>query len=39
MNAIKKYNFALLINEQKVMTGRYRYRRDFRGYFKNLFKR
>ena len=34
-----EYNLASLINDQKVMTSRYRYRKGLKGYLKNLFKR
>lgn len=37
--AVWEYNLASLINEQKVMTGRYRYRRGLKDYLQNLFKR
>ncbi len=37
--AIWEYNLASLINDQKVMTSRYRYRKGLKGYLKNLFKR
>ncbi len=34
-----EYNLASLINDQKIMTSRYRYRKGLKGYLKNLFKR
>ena len=37
--AIWEYNLASLINDQKIMTGRYRYKRDFKDYLQNFFKR
>ncbi|MEA2076888.1 MAG: hypothetical protein U9O95_02605 [Candidatus Marinimicrobia bacterium] len=37
--AIWEYNLASLINEQKIMTGRYRHRQGLKGIFRNLFKR
>jgi hypothetical protein len=37
--AIWEYNLASLINDQKIMTGRYRYRPGIKGYLQNLFKR
>ena len=38
-SAIWEYNLASLINEQKVMTGRYRHRQGLRDLFQNIFKR
>lgn len=38
-SAMWEYNLASLINEQKVMTGRYRHRQGLKGIFQNLFKR
>lgn len=38
-SAMWEYTLASLINEQKVMTGRYRHRQGIKGLFKNLFKR
>ncbi len=38
-SAIWEYNLASLINNQKIMTGRYRYRQGIKGYLQNLFKR
>ena len=38
-SAMWEYNLASLINDQKVMTGRYRYRQGLKGLFQNLFKR
>ena len=37
--AMWEYNLASLINDQKVMTGRYRHRQGLKGLFQNLFKR
>ena len=37
--AIWEYNLASLINDQKIMTGRYRYQRGFKNYLQNFFKR
>jgi hypothetical protein len=34
-----EYNLASLINDQKVMSGRYRYRPGIKGIFQNIFKR
>jgi len=38
-SALWEYNLASLINEQKVMTGRYRHKQGFKGILQNLFKR
>ena len=37
--AIWEYNLASLINEQKIMTVRYRYQRGLKDYLQNIFKR
>ena len=38
-SAMWEYNLASLINDQKIMTGRYRHRQGLKGLFQTLFKR
>ena len=38
-SAMWEYNLASLINEQKVITGRYRHRQGLKGILQNLFKK
>ncbi|MCF7832769.1 MAG: hypothetical protein K9N05_04230 [Candidatus Marinimicrobia bacterium] len=37
--AVWEYNLASLINDQKIIMGRYRYRQGLKDYLQNLFKR